>query len=128
MVRKTPEQAERAIRRIVTALEAPVALEAQYAEALLQVALQNAAGRPTPQAQMAAQNLVADGSLIRPLAGGPPEEVGPGSEYGSSIYRQFQAPHNSAGYWLYPAGDDQRTRAAGDLMLEGVLQSAIRSV
>lgn len=126
MLHLTPEQGKRALDRVADALEQPAELEAKYARAMLDVALQNAAGRPTPQSAMAAQNLTVDGSLIRPLAGGAPEEVAAGSEFGSSIYRQFHAGHNPAGYWLYPAADDERTLRAGDDALEQVIQAAIR--
>lgn len=126
--RKSPEEGAKAIRRILDALESPSELEDRYAEAVLDQALSNAAGRPTPQAPMAVANMVTEGRTIRPLAGGAPGEVAAGSEFGSSIYRQFHAAHNPGGYWLYPAGDDPIVEKAGDRMLEDVMDSAIRGM
>lgn len=126
MARKTLEQGKRAIDRIVADLERPTALEHDYASALLEAAVRNAAGRPTPQAPMAARNLVVDGSEIRPLAGGAPGEVGTSSEFGSSLYRQFHATHNPRGYWLYPAADAPDVLEAGDDALDRLVENAIR--
>lgn len=124
--RLSPEQANRAIDRIADALSEGTEVASRYARAMLDTALQNAAGRPTPQSEMASRNLTVDGASIRSLAGGAPNEVAAGSEFGSSIYRQFHAPHNLGGYWLYPAADDERTLRAGDQALEEVMQAAIR--
>lgn len=126
MARKDLAYGRRTIERILRELEAPAGLEEKYAEAVLAQALENAAGRPTPQAPMAAENLSAERGSIGPLAGGAPAEVGIGSEFGSTVYRQFQKPPNPRGYWLYPAAEDTRTLAAGDRMLEEILDSAIR--
>ena len=126
MARKDLAYGQRTIARILRELEQPTELEHKYAEAVLALALQNAAGRPTPQAPMAAENMTVDGASIIPLAGGAPADVAIGSEFGSSLYRQFQQPPNPGGYWLYPAANDARTLAAGDQMLEDMLQAAIR--
>jgi hypothetical protein len=113
------------IDRILKQLEAPTGLANKYAEAVLHQAVENAAGRPTPQAPMAAANLDVQGANIGPLAGGAPAEVAIGSEFGSTVYRQFHRPPNPRGYWLYPAAEDIRTLAAGDDMLEDILDRAI---
>lgn len=126
MARKSAAEGADAIRRILRFLESPAALADEYADAVLEQALRNAAGRPTPQAPMAARGMVAEGNVIRSLAGGRPSEVAAGSEFGSSIYRQFHAGHNPRGYWLYPAGDDPTTEKAGDQMLEDAVEAAIR--
>lgn len=127
MARKDLQYGRRTIENILRALERPEGLEQKYAEATLALAVQNASGRPTPQAHMAAENMVAEAGSIYPLAGGPPADVSIGSEFGSTIYRQFHKPPNPRGYWLYPAANDTRTLAAGDGMLEEILQDAIRS-
>lgn len=124
MARKDLTYGRRTIERILRELEHPAGLEQKYAEAVLELALQNAAGRPTPQAPMAAENMVVERGSIGPLAGGAAAEVSIGSEFGSSLYRQFQKPPNPRGYWLYPAANDVRTLAAGDRMLEDILVSA----
>jgi hypothetical protein len=126
MARKDLQFGQRAIRRILGQLQKPEGLEHRYAEAVLQIARQNAAGKPTPQARMAAQNLTVEGANIGPLAGGAPAEVAIGSEFGSSEYLQFHKPPNPAGYWLYPATRDPRTLKLADRSLEEVLQEAVR--
>jgi len=114
------------IRRILSKLDKPQELENLYARAILEQAVQNAAGKPTPQARMAAANLNIIGNTIGPSAGGPPADVAIGSEFGSTVYRQFQQPPNPRGYWLYPAAGATSTLAAGDRALEDVLQDAVR--
>jgi len=114
------------IRRILRKLEQPQELENLYARAILRQAVQNAASKPTPQARMAAANLNIIGNTIGPSAGGPPADVAIGSEFGSTVYRQFQAPPNPRGYWLYPAASATSTLAAGDRALEEVLSDAVR--
>lgn len=47
--------------------------------------------------------------------------VGWGSEFGSSIYRQF-GPRHSQGAWLYPAGRDDATV---EQMEQGYIDQAI---
>ena len=124
MARKDLTYGRRTIERILRELEHPAELEHKYAEAVLALAVQNAAGRPTPQAPMAAEVMTVERSTIAPLAGGAAAEVGIGSEFGSSLYRQFQKPPNPRGYWLYPAAEDVRTLAAGDKMLEELMVKA----
>ncbi len=114
------------IRRILKKLEQPQELENAYARAILVQAVANAAGKPTPQARMAAANLRVEGANIFPSAGGPAAEVAIGSEFGSAVYRQFQQPPNPRGYWLYPAASATSTLAAGDRALEEVLQDAVK--
>ena len=126
MATKDLQYGQRTIRRILDELEHPVDLEHKYAAAILAQALSNAAGRPTPQAPMAAENLVVEGATIGPLTGGAPAEVAIGSEFGSVVYPQFHKPPNSRGYWLYPAVEDVRVLAEADKALEQELDRIIR--
>lgn len=112
------------VNRLLESLELPDALQGLFAKAILKQAVQNASSRPTPQARMAADVLGVVDNLIRPLAGGPPSEVGGGSEWGSSIYRQF-ASRNEGGYWLFPAAQSSQFLLAADEALEEVLQAVI---
>ena len=121
------EYGQRVLRRIAGELENPEKLEHAFAEAVLQQAVAKAAGRPTPQAPMAAGNLRVQGSEILPSAGGPPEDVAYSAEFGSDIYLQFHRPSNSEGYWLFPSGESQQAKDAGDRALEDILQKAVRS-
>jgi hypothetical protein len=118
---------QRTIARILRELEQPAELEHKYAEALLKQAKRNAASKPTPQARMAAENMVVEGASIGPLAGGAPEEVAIGSEFGSHIYPQFQRQPNPAGYWLYPAAESTEVLAEMDGELEKMLDRIIAS-
>ena len=127
MAQKDLQYGARTIRRILRELEHPADLEHKYAQALLAQAVSNAAGRPTPQAPMAAANLVVEGSTIGPLTGGAPAEVAIGSEFGSVVYPQFQKPPNPRGYWLYPAAEDVRVVAETDKALEDTLDRIIRN-
>ena len=126
MATKDLAYGQRTIRRILDELEHPVELEHKYAAAILAQALSNAAGRPTPQAPMAADNLVVEGASIGPLSGGAPAEVAIGSEFGSVIYPQFHKPPNPRGYWLYPAAEDVRVLAEADKALEQELDRIVR--
>lgn len=108
----------RALQQLSRSLQQTEALAAAYAEAVLQEAQQKAAGKPTPQSRMAAENLIAEGDTIRVLTGGAPAAVYGGSEYGSVIYKQF-GPRNEQGYWLHPAADEPSARtdeAVGEWM------------
>ena len=120
------EYGQRVLRRIAGELENPEKLEHAFAEAVLQQAVAKAAGRPTPQAPMAAGNLRVQGSEILPSAGGPPEDVAYSAEFGSDIYLQFHRPKNRSGYWLMPSADSPSALKAGDDALEDLLQRAIR--
>lgn len=116
----------KAIRRLLTELGEPEGLAHQYALAILAQALRNANARPTPQAPMAARNLQVEGADIFPrAAGGSPAAVAFGSEFGSTVYRQFQKSPNPRGYWLYPAAESTATLAAGDEALETLLENVI---
>ena len=126
MVTKDLTYGQATIRRILSKLDKPQELENLYARAILEQAVQNAAGKPTPQARMAAANLNIIGNTIGPSAGGPPADVAIGSEFGSTVYRQFQQPPNPRGYWLYPAASATSTLAAGDRALEEALQDAVK--
>jgi hypothetical protein len=127
MVRGDLEYGQRTIRRILKELEQPQALENKYAEAILAQAKKNAAGKPTPQARMAAENMVVERNTIGPLSGGAPADVAIGSEFGSSIYPQFHRSPNPRGYWLYPAAEDMRVLAETDQELEKLLDRVIAS-
>jgi hypothetical protein len=126
MVRGDLEYGQRTIRRILKELEQPQSLEHKYAEAILAQAKRNAAGKPTPQARMAAENMVVERNTIGPLTGGiPAEEVAIGSEFGSHVYPQFQRAPNPRGYWLYPAAEDAKVLADTDQQLERLLDRMI---
>lgn len=88
------------------------------ARAILKVARQNAAARPTPQARMVASGMLARNGTVIGFAGrrvfgrGARDGVklgllAFGSEFGS-LHRQFVAPWESgpgSGYWLHPAAE-----------------------
>lgn len=122
---RTPEQAAAILRRIPQLLKQPGGLAHKYAEAVLVIARQTAASRPTPQARMAAAGMSVQGDTINPPAGGPPAEVAVSSEFGSDIYLQFQKPHSARGYWLYPSAESSQAETAGDKALIDVLRSAV---
>jgi hypothetical protein len=118
---------QRTIRRILEELDHPQELEHKYAEAILAQAVSNAAGRPTPQAPMAASNMVVEAASIGPSLRGTPEEaVAIGSEFGSQLYPQFHHSPAPRGLWLYPAAEDLRVIAGMDGELEKMLDSAVR--
>lgn len=125
MAKKDLQYGQVTIRRILSELEEPIELENLYAQALLSQALKNAAARPTPQARMAARNMIVDGANIVPRAGGAPREVAIGSEFGSNAYPQFQRPATKRGYWLYPAAEDTAVLSQTDDALEDVLRQVI---
>lgn len=125
MADKDLEYAGRAVRRVLKELEQPQSLEHLYAEAVLAQARRNAMKRPTPQAPMAARNMIVKGSDIYPSAGGAPAQVAIGSEFGSAAYRQFHKPPNPKGYWLFPAANAIAVLSAGDEALESLLQKVI---
>lgn len=128
MVKRDLQFGAQAIRRILRKLDKPETLGADFARAMLAQARRNAASKPTPQARMAAENLRVEGSDIVPSAGGAPAAVATGSEFGSSRYRQFQAPINPRGYWLYPASRDKGVLRVADQSLEDVLKAAARGM
>lgn len=113
------------IRRILRELDEPAELANLYARAVLAQAVRNAAKRPTPQARMAARNMNVRGDTIGPAAGGPPEDVAIGSEFGSAVYPQFHRGPTRKGYWLFPAAEATETLAAGEEALEKMLQAAV---
>ena len=89
--------------------------------AAMDAARRYASQHPTPQARLAATALVARGdalSVSHPLAGG--------SEYGSSLYRQF-GPRRSTPAWFarVTVGEDKGVIAAGDKALESVMDRAL---
>lgn len=113
------------LRRIADRLEASDGLAEAFADGVLRIAVQNAAGRPTPQAPMAAAAMGVRGSTITVLSGGVPLEVSAGSEWGSNIYRQF-GPRNESGWWLFPAAESSQAQQAGDAYLEQMMDTEIR--
>jgi hypothetical protein len=123
----TPKEADRVLRELQDRLEDTDELEDVYARAILEQAQRNAAGRPTPQAAMAAEAMGVQQGTILSLTGGAPSEVAAGSEYGSDIYLQFQRPHNNRGYWLFPAAEnpDADTIEAGQDWLDDQIRDAV---
>ena len=124
----TPKQAQHIIGNLQDRLENADELEDIYARAVL-VQAQRAAGlRPTPQAPMAAESMGVQNGTILSLTGGDPSAVAAGSEFGSGIYRQFQKPHSSRGYWLLPSAEnpDAATIEAGEDWLDDQVTGAIR--
>ena len=126
MARKDLAYGQRTIARLLKRLEEPSGLAHRYAEAVLQKAIQNAASRPTPQAPMAAANLKVTEADIGPAAGGVPAEVAVGAEFGSGQYAQFHHASTPSGLWLWPAGEQIASEAAGDNALEDVMDEVIR--
>lgn len=118
-------KANRVLDRIEDDLKDPDELAHAYAEEVLALAVRNASSRPTPQAPMAAGNLTVTGDTIRPSAGGVPAAVASGSEFGSDIYLQFHRPRSSQGYWLFPAAESDQAEAAGDNILEQMIDKAV---
>lgn len=115
----------RAIERLRRSLQPPTGLTGAYAEVVLHEAQRKAAGRPTPQAPMAAQAMGIRGDSITVLTGGTPAAVSGGSEWGSDIYPQF-GPRNEGGYWLIPSSDSPMALAAGDAYLDLITERAVR--
>lgn len=122
---KTLKQGQQIFRAMTSAIEAPDALAHEYAVAVLEVARRTAAGKPTPQARMAASAMRVEGDTIRLSAGGAPAEVASSSEYGSDIYLQFGRSHNSRGYWLYPSAESPEAQTAGDRALDVLVEKVV---
>lgn len=78
-----------------------------FAELAVAQARRLAGGHPTPQSRLAATGAQARLGAIE-VVGYPQAAIAWGSEFGSTIYRQF-GPRHSRGSWLYPAGEDQAT-------------------
>jgi hypothetical protein len=123
----TLAEGRKAIRRLIDRLEASGGLSEAYAKALLRQAIGRAQGQPTPQAVIASQAMVVRHGEILSLTGGTPGALAVGSEFGSTIYRQF-GPRNTRGYWLLPSADnpDTVTTLAGDNWVQDAVDSAIR--
>lgn len=124
---KTVAQGKRDLQQIRDGLEDTDKLAKVYAEAVLQEAMANAAGRPTPQAPMAAEAMGIQGTHITVLTGGDPEAVSGGSEWGSNQFTQF-GPRNDSGWWLMPATESEEAHRAGDAYLEQIMDDAIRGL
>lgn len=121
----SPAQAARSIDRLADELDRPAELAQAIADAVLGQARRRAAGRPTPQARMAASGLIAArGSIIAPAGrivrgrGGSPflGDVIGGAEFGSSIYPQF-GPRRS-GAFLSPSTAEAE-KGEGPAMVAG---------
>ena len=119
---------QRAIRRILKDLDKPESLEHDYAVAILEQARQNADGRPTPQAPMAADAMQVVGAEIFQVGSERAEAVAMGSEFGSRLYPQFHASPDRGGYWLYPATRDPQVVERADKSLEEILDRAARGM
>jgi hypothetical protein len=89
--------------------------------AAMDAARRYASMHPTPQSRIAATTLYARGDTLTvssALAGG--------SEYGSSIYRQF-GPRRGTPAWFarVTVGEDRGVMAAGDKAIESVMDRAL---
>ena len=100
-----------------------------YLEAVLKQAQGLAASHPSPQSRMAAEGMGVRNGTILSLSGGPPGEVAEGSEFGSTIYRQF-GPRRTRGYWLLPSAEfpSEATLAVGDEWLDDAVEDSIRGL
>jgi hypothetical protein len=113
-------------RRRLASLAKAIASGDELKRAVLPSALEsarsNAAAHPTPQSRLAAGGLVARGDTLtvtHSLAGG--------SEYGSTIYRQF-GPRRSTPAWFGKVAEESEPRgivAAGDKALETVMDKEL---
>lgn len=110
----TLDSANRKLTAIGRALNDDEATAQAFAELVVDAAKRRAAGRPTPQARMAATGIEARrgavyGSSSRIVTGkGGSTTLGAiawGAEMGSTRFRQFGARH-SGGTWIFPAGND----------------------
>lgn len=102
-------------------------LEDRYLRAVLDQAQGIASSKPTPQARMAAEGMGVRSGQILSLSGGPSAEVAAGSEFGSSIYRQF-GPRRTRGYWLLPSAEQPEagTIGEGEAWIDEQIEAAIR--
>jgi hypothetical protein len=117
-----PESLESAARKLAAvgrAMSDDDRIAQAYAELALESARRLAAGRPTPQARMAASGIEARQGALYGAAGRivfgrggpvPLGEIGWGAEMGSSLYPQF-GPRHAQGAFLRPAGEDDDTVA-----------------
>lgn len=107
-----------------------------YAEALGAQARRNASRRPTPQAPLAAQALTVRGAeLLVPRSATVRSSTGSlsagrvagGSEWGSTLYRQF-GPRRSSGSWIGAAAErpDSSTIEAGQSAIDELIRDAVR--
>ena len=86
-----------------------------------------AGAHPTPQSRIAATGLVVRGLTLEvPPSSGLAYEVAGGSEYGSTLYRQF-GPRRSSPAWLgrVAEGNDPAIVSAGDKALEEIMDRHI---
>lgn len=122
------EEGQRRLRRLGDRLESNKdQLASTFARALLDEARQVARGHPTPQSRMAAEAMGVRGSTLTVLTGGPPAEVSAGSEYGSTIYRQF-GPRNEGGYWLHPSADAPATITVGERWIDEQIAGVVHGL
>lgn len=114
----SPEVAGATLATLADRLTDTRKLRKDYAWAIRRKAEANAAGRPTPQAQRAAQGLRVKGGTV---LGFPNTRVGGvrmgaisfGAEFGSNVYPQF-APRRESGYFLGPAAESVDDRPGTD--------------
>lgn len=128
--------AERALESVGDALgrDAPEQVAEAMARSVLEQAVRNAAGRPSPQARMAASGFEVQRDLITGSgtvsgSGGSADvgAVAGGSEYGSAIYRQF-GPRATQGLWMAPAVEHPSSEAErlGEEQLDRIIASSLR--
>ena len=125
----TEAEARRVLVRLQDKLEEHPGLEDRYLRAVLRQAQGLAATKPTPQARMASEVMGVRNGTILSLSGGPPGEVAEGSEFGSTIYRQF-GPRRTRGYWLLPSAEDpsEATIAEGERWMDEQVEDSIRGL
>lgn len=123
------------LNRLGARLRDGSAISEPYAEAVGAQAKRNASRRVSPQSPMAGSALVVRGSVVSvPSSAIVSSSSGPvragaiagGSEYGSSLYRQFGP--RSSGKWLHAAADrpDSATLEAGEDALAELVAEAVR--
>lgn len=130
----TPDEGASILRRLADLLDnraEQAELRRDYAFQIRRGAASIAAGKPSPQARMAAAGLRVKGGAV---LGFPSTRVSSsagttrlggvsfGAEYGSSIHRQF-APRRESGYFLNPAAERVNDRV-GDQWLDDIIGKA----
>jgi hypothetical protein len=130
----TADQGARILHRLADLLtdeEEQAKLRRDYAFQVREGARRLAAGRPTPQARMAAEGLRVKGGSVLGFPGTRVHSFGRsvrlggvsfGAEYGSDTHRQF-GPRRESGYWLNPAAE-RVNDAVGNEWLDDVLDAA----
>lgn len=104
----------------------------QIARSVLEAAVRNAAGKPTPQSRMAASGFAVEngtitgsGSVSGSGGSADVEDVAGGSEYGSEIYPQF-GPRAGGGLWMGPAlTDEDEQQRIGEAELDRIIAASV---